>query len=74
MILYFRHLETCFFDFDYITSVIVHVGLHTDIGRIVREIAPCDIVMADIDADVLDSRVLAFEGIVRAILAEMGSG
>jgi len=42
--------------------------LRADIRRIARELAPCDIVMADIDAEVPDSRVLEFDGIVQEIL------
>ena len=45
-----------------------HEELRADIRRIARELAPCDIVMADIDAEVPDSRVLEFDGIVRDIL------
>lgn len=46
--------------------------LRADIRRIARELAPCDIVMADIDAEIPDSRVLEFDGIVRAILDAKG--
>ncbi len=46
--------------------------LRADIRRIACELAPCDIVMADIDAEVPDGRVMVFDGIVRETLDEMG--
>lgn len=42
--------------------------LRADIGRIACELAPCDIVMADIDAQVPDKRVMEFERIARETL------
>lgn len=44
--------------------------LRVDIRRIYRELAPCDIVMADIDAEVPDERVLEFDKIVRDTLED----
>ncbi len=44
--------------------------LREDIRRIYRELAPCDIVMADIDAEVPDERVLEFDRIVRDTLED----
>ena len=44
------------------------VELRADVRRIYRELAPCDIVMADIDAEVPDSRVVEFAEIVQETL------
>jgi hypothetical protein len=47
-------------------------AIHTDLGRIARDYAPCDVVVGDIDAGTPDERVLAFVELCGEINHRMG--